>query len=397
MKRREFFLVNLLLTSLVAVTGLATVRILTNQSVSDLVTQSVLPGPSAAALAATAAGACSKQPELSLQADGDANLGKLADYQQACHSYVTDTLMVFTGFPHDQASAQKESQDMAAKLKLFAQNKVTPLVVAEPYDDNGLVSYNDFKAGKYTDSLSAYFNGLKAAGVTDQMMGTWVPFPESNTPSWNNKDTEPNDFALCVNVYLGAMKKVFPQAKGSVLLDATTYDPNDTGWNNGDYLSLIPYLQSIDKSLVSSFGIEGFPWMSNATVAKPQQVFRASEFLQPDLAIAAAQELHTRDIWINTGSFASKYTNDPSQTVHVSLDDRKAILDGVLEVAKQIQNYQLNSYRVSINLFAEDKSKDAEATDWSYFQTPDSTTLLTGFLQVAGHDGVPVSIYDKAR
>jgi hypothetical protein len=46
-------------------------------------------------------------------------------------------------------------------------------------------------------------------------METWVPFPESNTPSWNNKDTEPKDFASCVNKYLATVKHYFPAAKGS--------------------------------------------------------------------------------------------------------------------------------------------------------------------------------------
>src|SRR5690606_15193158 len=110
---------------------------------------------------------------------------------------------------------------------------------------------------------------------------------------------------------------VFPRAKGSVLLNATTYDPNDLEWNNGNYINLNQYLIGIERNLVDSVGIQGFPWVSDAQKER-KQIFDASEFLQPDIAIAAAQELRTRNIWFNTGSFGSKYTNDSERIVYVN-------------------------------------------------------------------------------
>ena len=258
------------------------------------------------------------------------------------------------------------------------------------------MSYKTYLNGNYDTGMDRFFQQLKSQGVTSEMMGTWVPFPESNTPSWNNKDTEPKDFASCVNKYLSVMKKYFPQAKGSVLLNATTYLPTDAGWENGDYISLSEYVDHLDKSLVTSFGIQGFPWVSNAQQTK-RTIFRASEFLQSDLAIGAAQVLRTRDIWINTGTFASKYTNDPAKTVHLSLNERKAILEDILTVAKNIRDYQQNEYRVSINLFSEDKSNTNEATDWSYLGDTDSTVVLKDFLSQANQADMPVSLYDKAK
>jgi hypothetical protein len=107
--------------------------------------------------------------------------------------------------------------------------------------------------------------------------------------------------------------------------------------------------------------------------------------------------LRTRDIWINTGTFASKYTNEPSKTVHLSLNERKAILEDILTVAKNIRDYQQNEYRVSINLFSEDKSHTNEATDWSYLSDTDSTTVLKDFLSQASQANMSVSLYDKAK
>lgn len=338
---------------------------------------------------------CSKKEALPITDSTDPHLRKLKEYQDLCGSFVTDTLMFFSAFPYSRDTAAEEAAAVAKTLKTFYENGIHPIVIIEPYAGGELVDYQSFLAGGYNTALDSYFQALSEAGVTKEMMGTWVPFPESNTPNWENKNTEPKDFALAVNKYLGFLQKYYPEVKGSVLLNSTTYDPNDLEWNNGDYLSLVPYLEDVDKNLVGSFGIQGFPWVSNATVEKTRQIFRASEFLQPDLAIISAQELRTKDIWINTGTFAAKYADDETKKVEVSLNDRKAMLNGILDVAKSLEEYQLNGYRVSINLFSEDKSGFAEATDWSYFQNEDSKTLLREFLRKAEEYDIHVSLFDK--
>lgn len=341
-------------------------------------------------------GNCSKKEPMAISTLSDPHLKKLEDYQAACGSFVTNKLMFFTGFSANVDEADSNANAVATKLKEFSANGVTPIVIAEPYIGSEAMSYKAYLAGAYDSGMDHFFKKLKENGVTDNMMGTWVPFPESNTPSWNNKDTEPRDFALCVNKYLRKMKEYFPGAEGSILLNATTYEPDDLGWENGNYFSFSEYIGLLDHDLVSSFGIQGFPWVSNAQQAK-RTIFKASEFLQPDLAIGAAQSLRNRDIWINTGTFASKYTQDPLKRVEVSINERKALLNGILEMAQYIRNYQQNEYRVSINLFSEDKSDANEQTDWSYFQDVDSTTVLKEFLVRAEELGIPISLYDKAK
>jgi hypothetical protein len=285
---------------------------------------------------------------------------------------------------------------VAQKLFKFSKNKVTPIVIVEPYVGDHSMQYRDYMNGKYDSALNYYFQVLKQQGVTDEMMGVWVPFPESNTPNWENKDTEPNDFSIVVNKYLSTLKAYFPKAHGSILLSAITYEPNDLDWENGDYISLTPYLANINKTLVDSLGIQGLPWMGSQS-QNAIQIFRATEFLQPDIAISAAQELRTRDIWLNTGSFYTKYATNPEEQVFASLNERKGILDGIIDVAKYIKGYQLNEYRVRINLFSEDKSKTQEATDWSYFQNADSIDLLKDFLHKTEELEIPVSVSDKVN
>lgn len=393
MKRKELIVINILIGVLVVFFGLLTVRLSINEDLVSAVAHAFAGKP---AVNKDLDAGCSGKEPLPLREATDAHLAQLQRYQQLCGSYVTNTLMVFTSFPADRIGAQNDAKAMAAKLKLFNRGGVVPLVVAEPYAGDAALSYKAFLAGDYDRALQEYFAALKREGVTDQMMGTWVPFPESNTPNWNNKDAEPRDFALCVNKYLSAMKAVFPAAKGSILLSAITYEPDDLEWENGDYLALTPYLQDLDKNLVSSMGIQGFPWVSNAQQTR-REIFRATEFLQPEFAIAAAQELRTRDIWFNTGSFASKYTNDPKKTTAIPPNDRKAILEGVLEVASYVRKYQQNEYRVSVNLFSEDKSAAAEATDWSYWRSNDDQEVLRDFLTKAAKQSTPVSLFDMQR
>lgn len=391
MRRKELFLINFLILVMIGSFGALAFKLSVNQSpLSSTVAET------ASTAQAQQQASCSSNPPLKLQIANDPNLQKLNDYQNVCRSFVTDKLMIFTAFSQDKTTAAYNADQMATRLKHFQASGITPLVIIEPYISNAAMSYKAYLAGNYDDAMAYYFQRLKADGVTDKMMGTWVPFPESNTPSWNNKDTEPHDFALCVNKYLTLLRKTFPHTPGSILLDATTYDPTDTSWDNGNYISLSPYVDAINNDLVTSVGIEGFPWISNAQQTK-RTIFKAQEFLQPDLAIGMAQVLRTRDIWINTGTFASKYTEDTSKTVYVSIPERKAILDDILQVAINIRDYQENQYRVSINLFSEDKSNTPEATDWSYFQNNESQTVLKDFLSNAAHADIPVSISDKTH
>jgi hypothetical protein len=397
MKRKELIIVNVFMGILITLFTVLTLNLSANEQLGDIAKNTLQPEDrSAAVLAANETKGCTTKKPLNLTNAIDQNLQKLADYQDFCDSFVAGKVMFFTAFPDSTASAPRLAADVAKKLKSFQAAGISPLVIVEPYAGDGLMPYRDYLNGEYDRAVRTFFASLKGQGVTDTMMGTWVPFPESNVPSWDNKDTEPSDFAACVNKYLAAMRTEFPQAHGSILLSATTYEPNDVEWENGDYLSLVPYVQDLDKDLVTSIGIQGFPWVSKATSVR-REIFRASEFLQADIAIEAAQELRTRDIWFNTGSFASKYSNNSKETVTISLGDRKAIMNSILEEVRRVQTYQQNEYRVSINIFAEDKRKTTEATDWSYSQNEDSQAIFREFVRQAAELHIPLSLYDKAR
>ena len=394
MKRKELIFVNLLIVVLMGVFGLMAFRLMVNKNSAH---KASAQADATVAAKKAAQAKCAKTAPIKIASSvKDPNLQRLSDYQNMCNSFVTNKLMIFTAFSQDKTAAQTNADEMIDKLKMFKQAGVTPFVMAEPYISDGAMSYKSYLAGAYDAGMSEYFELLKTGGVTDEMMGIWVPFPESNVPGWNNVGTDPHDFALCVNKYLALLKRYFPNAKGSILLSATTYQPDDLEWNNGDYSSLSSYVTGLDEKLVTSVGIEGFPWMSNAKQPR-HTIFSATEFLQPGLALEMAQSLHTRDIWINSGTFDGKYTNDSAKTVHMSINQRKAVLDDILKVALDLRDYQENQYRVSINLFSENKSQVHEATDWSYFQDKDSEAVLKSFLVNAAKNDIPVSISDKTQ
>jgi hypothetical protein len=63
-------------------------------------------------------------------------------------------------------------------------------------------------------------------GITEDKLGILVPYPEINTPAFNRSGFVPEDLPLLVNNFFTIVKKYYPNAKGSILLDAKSYDIN---------------------------------------------------------------------------------------------------------------------------------------------------------------------------
>lgn len=322
---------------------------------------------------------CSNQKAMNLQGATNASLRKLTVYQEACHGFATDTLMVFLSMPDSEEAAVALAKEDAATLKEFATYHVRPLVIAEPSSKDGTqLDFELFANGTYNTAVARYFAELKAAGVTSQELGIWTPFPEANLPYWDNN--QPEFFAPAVNNYLTALRAVFPEAATSVMLNSATYDTSDFNWENGDYASLLPYVKGIQPGLVTYAGLQGFPWM--AQQGGGGSILNAAEFLNPDLLTEMATALGTKKVWLNTGTFTSKYTLDPAKVVTMTPERRKSVLATVYDQAIVLQK---EGYEVSVNIFAQDKSKTAEETNWSYwggdkpFSSP-AAPVITDFI-----------------
>jgi len=337
---------------------------------------------------------CSDLPTINHLSDsGNTQLAKLEQYQAICNSFVSDTMMVFTGMPKDDSVAAEEAGKMAETLKEFSDYGIRPVVIAEPITDWGLIDYEEFRSGFYDGWLRTYFRTLQESGVTDQEMGTWVPFPEPNLPYWNHANATPDDFAAIVNDYLGIMKTYFPGAKGSVLLNSATYETDDFDWKSGEYLDLSPYVAGLKKEYIDSFGIQGFPWIAPA--GESGEITDAGEFINYRLAVDAAKNLGVKKIWVNTGTFSRRYTDDERKMVYVNAPQRAAIFDSILSEILKIKN---NGYSVSVNVFAEDKSKTEEACDWSYLSANNEEAdriVFRNFLNELYQNEVGVSVFNQ--
>ncbi|HET8883950.1 MAG TPA: hypothetical protein VFM68_00585 [Candidatus Saccharimonadales bacterium] len=319
-------------------------------------------------------------------------LKKLAQYERVCGSRVTPQISFFVATPATIQEARGYAANVAVQLHEFAAHGIAPLVFIEPTTSTGLVDMSEYQAGGYDEVLDTYFASIKAAGITDTMMGTWVPFPEGNMPVWTSLN--PKDFSASVIKTVSYQKKHFPDSKASILLDTLTY-PSVDSWNDGRAVSLAPYVRDIPNGLIDSFGLQGFPWappanQSGTAVVDPQQ------YLRVGLAAEAAKILGVQDIWLNTGTFGTKYADKSTQQVSISPQQRLAMLTGVTRQAKTLQE---QGFSVSIHLFAENKSDVTEATDWSYWSnntvtTSPSTYVFKAFAHDLQANGIALWLFD---
>lgn len=343
-------------------------------------------------------GQCSNDPKIEgIENSDEEHLTQLSKYQEICSSAVTNEIMIFTDMPKDTSVAKKNASEMAKKLKAFSEKGIKPIVIVEPVSEWGLIDFQELGDGFYDTFITTYFMELRRQGITDSELGMWVPFPEANLPYWNHANTTPSDFAKIVNRYLSLYKKEFPKAKAGILLNSATYETDDFDWANGEYISLRPYVFDIKKGLVDSFGLQGLPWAPNATIPEAASVFDPKEFLNYQLAKEAADLLGIKDVWFNTGTFGAKYTLDPEKMIKISSQKRQDLLDGILSEAIKLKKL---GYNVTINIFAEDKSQGAEATDWSYLKesyTKDEgiETVFVNFITKTKNAGVGISMFDR--
>ncbi|OQA04894.1 MAG: hypothetical protein BWY68_00071 [bacterium ADurb.Bin400] len=333
-----------------------------------------------------------------LDKSGDPAIKKLAEYQKACNSLATRNLTIYTDMPSDEPMARKSAIRMAERLREFDRYQLEPIVIVEPVSNWGLVDIRGFKEGKYNPWLEAYFEQLKNEGITDKQMGTWTPFPEANLPYWNHTNIPPADYAVLINQYLSIYKKHFPQAQGSILLSSATYENINFNWDEKAYKSLRLYVRDINKGLVDSFGLQGFPWAPPATSERPK-IINASQFLNHSLASEAAETLGVTKIWLNTGSFSEKYTLDQESMVVVEPKQRRDTLNSIVAEALILKS---RGFEVTVSLFAENKSREAEATNWGYWEAEtignsENTPLLIEFINQLNRKGIRFSIYDRAN
>jgi hypothetical protein len=390
MKRRHMVLINLIFVSLMMFSAGMVYQFMTGNK--PLAALANLKHDTPVTVETTG---CNDKPSLDLSGVQSNYLRKLSVYQQACHSYATNTMMIFVGMPATDKTAVTAAQQDAATIKEFSKYHIRPLVMAEPTDymTDAQIDFAKFSKGSYAKSLDLYFSTLKAAGITDQDMGIWGPFPEANLPYWLHNDAQ--YFAPSVNIYVSTLRKYFPKAQTTIMLNTATYQPTDFDWANGDYVSWLPYIKGIKPGTIDYAGLEGFPWV--AKQGGSGSIINAAEFLNPNIISEAADYLGTKNIWFNTGTFSEKYALDPGKIAYMAPQQRKAILSTITEQATILQK---KGYDLSVNIFAENKSQASEETNWSYWSNDDpfsslAAPVLTDFVHGLNEQHIDFWLFDK--
>ena len=337
---------------------------------------------------------CSDSPAVSNLANlQNAYLNQLNIYQRICGSSAATKMMIFTDLITNEDQISNRLNSLAENLRDFKVAGITPVIVIEPSDLGQLIDFQEIASGKFNNLFDKYFSTLKSKGITDEQMGIWVPFPEPNVPNWKSQGSTPNDFSLMVNNYGSALKKYFPKAKMSILLNSFSYQPEDKEWANGLPTEFNEYIRSIKSELIESFGVQGFPWVSKANQDRVEN-FDANDFLQPDLAVRAAKLLRVKEIWFNTGTFSTKYTRDPNNRVNISPTVRMQINNSIYKVTTNIQD---QTYKVWVNQFVQDKSATTEATNWSYLTNRMHQKVFKNFTKNLNDAGIEVGLFDIKR
>src|SRR6266550_564404 len=317
-------------------------------------------------------------PAMSQSADPE--LREVSEYERRLGHHF-DAVMRFTGLPSDVPQARSMGTGTAATMREYARYGVRPLMVMEPTADDGKVDLTALSSPGSIAILDAYFAALTAHGVTDEEMGTWVLLPEPNLPEWQDGNTDPALFRTNFVTLARALKRHFPAAEVSLMLDSTVYSAGVYHHGGAAVDELLPYVSGLPAGLVDSFGLQGFPW---AAADQP------ADYLSAGAAIACARRLGVRDVWFNTGT-ASRYRDATSGAVtSVPFSSRARQLAGSLAEAAAVRAAGLNIVR--INLFGQAKLAD-DGADWSYTTPPDLTTLNM-FGRRAAAEGIAISVFE---
>lgn len=276
------------------------------------------------------------------------------EYEKICGARFFSGSMYFTDMPIDEKDAVNKAQRMAATLREFKAYNLEPLVIVEPDSKFGLIDFEEFAKGFYTKWIDVYFQTLKSEGITNDMMGTWIPFPEPQQEFWNNNE-DPETYAKNVNIYAKIVKRYFKASKVGVLLDSQV--------NPDVEPQLLAYTRLIDNSLIDVAGVQGFPWHPIDPADTRLPVLEAAEFLPAELIQTVADSLGTKKVLVNTGTFRHRrgiYGSDITVTTRERADTLDTIVD-------QLNELYSRGYSINVNIFSENKLDSNEAVDWSYW------------------------------
>jgi hypothetical protein len=389
MSKKDFWFFGGIFLAIFLFGGFLTFKIFGNQSVYEVIVSEFQSTPKQNISQSYQPTQCSDSSALALEGTDVLEIQKLAYYQSICNFFVTDQLMYFSLIPSEGTVDRVLAKDVRIFLE-FKKYGVKPVVVLEPYTADGVMLWIDIVAGKYDASVDKYLGELARVGLISKDFTLIVPLPEPNVPNWGLENRNPEEFGKAYNKIGVKFNEKFPDVQLGVLLNSQTYEAEDVNWDNGVYDYYDAYLNGIRPNLVDVFIMQGFPWVSGASKRKIERI-DPNVFLGVDLVPRTLHKLKIKTIWFNTGTFITKYSNDPENKVKISNSARKQILNEIANVSNTLAN---QGYNVSVNLFAHDKSGTKEGTDWSY-ATQDQKILIRDFVIDLNNKQIGFSLFDK--
>lgn len=315
----------------------------------------------------------------------DQVLKKLKDYKEIITNENPDYVMVFMRIPYSTRTARDYAQEVAGIVKEYETYWFVPIIIFEPSDGNRGATLEKIKDGACDAAIQLFFSLLSSTyNVSEKQLGLIVPYPEINTPAFDRTNFEASDFSAIINNFFRIARLYYPNLRWSILLDSKSYKDDD--WGNWEYVSLLPYLNGIDKTYIQSFWLQGFPWMTEDGKTK---FFSMRSILPMNLIQEGSVALGTKKIWLNTGTVGRIYT----PTTRIAPSERSLTLNSLLMYMRVLK---LRWYTPFANIFSQNNlSVDGENTDWSYIQSKEDLTVFWEFIKRAHKSSIKVGFYDQ--
>lgn len=318
-----------------------------------------------------------------LKDSSDPELRQLAKYE-AMLGHGLEHMTLVTDLPRNTEEAKSQAETMRRRLLEWGKRGIKPIVIMEPRHGEENAELSKLHSPAYIGIaeaapgvLDTYFRTLRWAGISDEQMGTWIPYPEPNVSKWAGGVTDSDTFRANVTGAAQCIKAHFPNAKVSVVLDSAPYSTEHSTKSH-----LLQYVKGINhpndptsSNLIDSFGIQGLPQGYKD---------RAERFLSAQATIACANELGVKDVWVTTGS-AAGHTASGGGRLTFSDATRGGQLWDELQQLRLMQAAGLN---VGVNLFARNEG----GVDWSYSRNTHALGLLEAALTATSRAGFETNL-----
>lgn len=342
------------------------------------------PAPEAPAQSAT----CEMPVYSGSASSSDVNIAKVNSYKALTGVDTAKKVVYFMPMPTTVAEADALAADTVVKLRNISNAGMTPVVYMEPTRiAGGQVALTQIAAGQYQSALVRMFDRVKVAGITSAQMGTWIAYPEINTPAWDRTGFQPAMFGAMINGFASALHSSFSGAKAGILLDGFSYSVSAMTWDNGLAVSWMPYLEKISAGSVDTVGLQAY-WLPSGDFASLFAVITGSTYvMDTNLVKEAVGKLGASDVLIQTGTPKTVNVTWLNKVTTVDAATRSGVLASIASGAIALEDSNL---AVTVSLFTENKYS-TEGKDWSY-RAEDKTGLLN-FSDLLWCGGVDLAVF----